>query len=389
MRKGILSILGLLLIAVSFLVAKKIINSKSKVKFPPSKIVKTVFVDTVKNKNIPIVLSSNGTLVAKKRLELYAEVQGIFKPNSVLFKTGQKYNKGDILIRIDNSEYLASVQSAKSDLYNLVTSIMPDLKLDYPDMYDKWQNYLDNFDINKEVSQLPKPSTNKEKYFITGRGIYASFYNVKNLEKRLKKYTINAPFSGSLTEALVSEGTLIRPGQKLGEFIETKSYELEVSIEKEYADLLQEGNKVQLFNLNKTKSYTGLISRINSKVNQSSQTITTFIEVSHPSLKEGMYLEAYLNAKKEENAIEINRNLLQNGNQIFVVKDSILDIINVNPVFYSEKKVVIKGVPNDKVILSKPVPGAYAGMLVKAFQETKPKKNNSSSAMQSFSTVSN
>ena len=130
-----------------------------------------------------------------------------------------------------------------------------------------------------------------------------------------------------LTEALVTEGTLIRAGQKLGEFINTNSYELEVAVSKTYSDLLKVNEKVVLTNLDKSKTYTGKVSRINGRVDQASQTITAFIEVSDPDLKEGMYLEAVLNAKEEADAIEVNRALLQQNDQIFVVKDSVLDII--------------------------------------------------------------
>ena len=52
---------------------------------------------------------------------------------------------------------------------------------------------------------------------------------------------ISAPFSGILTEALVTEGTLIRNGQKLGEFIDPSDYEMEVNISKSYANLLKVG----------------------------------------------------------------------------------------------------------------------------------------------------
>ncbi len=379
MRNIILSILGLLLILGAIFFAKKIVDSKRRSKPRPTKVVKTVFVDTVHNKTIRIQIAANGNLTAKRRLELYAEVQGIFKGGTQLFKTGQKYRRGQALIRIDASEYYASVQSAKSNLYNLVTSIMPDLRLDYPEIYDKWQNYLNTFDMNKVTPKLPEITSDKEKYFITGRNIYTTYYNVKNLEQRLAKYTIYAPFDGVLTEALVTEGTLIRQGQKLGEFINTDVYEMEVAISKEYGDLLRVGETVELSNLNKTKAFTGTVTRINSSVNQATQTITTFIEIKDTSLREGMYLEANLDAKKEENAIEIDRSLLQEGNKIFVVRDSILDIVDVYPVYFSDKKVVLKGIPDGNVILNKPVPGAYAGMLVKVYQSKGQKSSASDS----------
>lgn len=326
-------------------------------------------VETVKNGNVPIIVPANGNLVAKRRVELYAEVQGVFKSGNKLFKPGQEYRAGEILIRIDAAEYYANVQSSKSNLYNLITSIMPDLRLDYPEIFDKWQSFLANFDINKSVPPLPEMNTDKEKYFISGRGILTNYYTIKNLEQRLAKYTIAAPFNGVLTEALVTEGTLVRSGQKLGEFINTNDYELEVAISKTYSDLLNVGEVVQLKSIDNNKTYQGKVTRINGRVDLASQTITAFIEVKDPDLREGMYLEAHLKAKEEPNAIEINRSLLLETQEIFVVRDSVLDLIPVKPVYYSDNSVVLKDVPEGITILSKPVMGAYAGMLVKVFKD--------------------
>lgn len=368
MRKIILSVLlGLAIILGSIWGAGLIADSKVNRRPIPKKVIKTVFVDTVENGIVSIKVPANGNLVAKERVELYAEVQGVLKKGGQLFKTGQEYRAGQALVRIDASEYYASVQSAKSELYNLVTSIMPDLQLDYPEDFSKWQSYLANFDLEKSTPQLPEINSDKEKYFITGRGIFSSYYNVKNLEQRLSKYVISAPFSGILTEALVTEGTLVRTGQKLGEFIKVGTYELEVAVSKSYADFLKVGEEVALANLDKTQQYKGRVARINARVDQASQTITTFIEVKGDNLKEGQYLEANLNAKNENNAIEIDRALLTDNNQIFVLRDSILDLINVSPVYFSDKKVVLKDVPNGEIIVSKPVVGGYAGMLVKVY----------------------
>ncbi len=344
-----------------------IAGSKKSRKPKPSKVVKTVFVDTVKNGIVPIVIPANGNLKAKRRVELFSEVQGVFRSGSKLFRTGQEYGQGQTLIRIDSDEYYASVQSAKSNLYNLLTAIMPDLRLDYPNIYPKWQDYLNSFDLQKSTPKLPEMTSEKERFFVSGRGIVSSYYNVKNLEQRLSKYNITAPFKGVLTDALVTEGTLIRVGQKLGEYINIGVYELEVSVSKTYGDFLKVGKEVSLYNLNKTQEYIGKVTRVNGRVDQNSQTITVFIEVSGENLKEGQYLEANLEAKAESDAIEIDRSLLLENNQIFVVRDSILDLIEVNPVYFTDKRVVVKNVPNDEVMVSKALTGAYVGMLVKVY----------------------
>jgi len=365
MRKIILSILGVVLIIASYFLGQYIISSNEKKRPKPQKVVKTVFVDTVKNGTIPIVVKAQGNLVAQRRMELYAEVQGVFQPRQKLFKPGQTYKKGETLLSINSQEYYASVQSQKSALYNNITAIMPDLKLDYPEVFEKWQAYLIGFDINKTTPALPEITSEKERYFISGRNIQTSYYNVKNLEQRLSKYRISAPFNGILTETLVTEGTLIRTGQKLGEYIDTGNYELEVAISKKYAGLLEVGNEVILSSEEAKKEYTGKVIRINGNVDQASQTINAYIAVNDSDLREGVFLEAVLQAKEEKDAYKVNRSLLQPNDQLFIVKDSILELMQVEPVYFTDKDVIIKNIPEGTVIMSKALSGAYEGMIIK------------------------
>lgn len=371
MRKIISIVLGVLLIAGAVLLAKFFIDNKRKPKPRFDKVVKTVFVDKVVNKEVPIVITTSGNLIAKNKIDLFAEVQGVLKPSSKDFKAGTNYSKGEHIIRINSDEFYANLQSQKSNFYNSITSIMPDIRLDYPNEFQKWQNYLNSFNLEGATPKLPKMNSDKEKYFISGRGINTAYYNVKNLEVKLGKYNLRAPFKGVLTEALVTPGSLVRVGQKLGEFIDPSVYEMEVSVNAQFADLLKKGNEVTLYNLEKTKTYVGKVIRVNGKVDTASQTIKAYIEVVHEDLKEGMYLEANLNARSEHDAIEVSRKLLIDNHQLYVVKDSVLDLIDVTPVYFSAEKAVIKGVENGTQLVSKPTPGAYPGMRVKIFQSKK------------------
>ena len=88
-------------------------------------------------------------------------------------------------------------------------------------------------------------------------------------------------------------------------------------------------------------------------------------------LREGTYLEAELSARSESNAIEVSRKLLVNNKQVYIVRDSILDLIDVNPVYFSAESAVIKGLENGTLMLSKPTSGAYQGMQVKIFENKK------------------
>lgn len=364
MKKYYSIIIGIVLLISAVLIYKFLTTDKSKPKPTVKNVAVSVYTDTIQNSEIPIIITATGILTAKNKIELYAEVQGVLKMSSKEFKPGTHYSKGETFLNISDEEFAASLQSQRSALYNAITAIMPDIRLDYPQEFPKWQSYLSNFNIHKTTPKLPETNSEKEKLFISGRSIYTNYYNVKNLEVRLSKYQIKAPFNGVLTESVVNPGTLIRIGQKLGEFIDPSVFEMQIAVNASYASYLTIGKTVQLNTMEGNQKFTGKVIRVNGKVDQSSQTINVFIDVSHKNLKDGMYLEAHLNTKNEQEAIEISRKLLVNNNQIFTINDSVLKLVEIKPVFYNKETVVITGLENGTTILAKSVPGAYNGMKV-------------------------
>jgi multidrug efflux pump subunit AcrA (membrane-fusion protein) len=377
MRQYISIILGIVLIAGAVMGYKKLANSKKVKKRIVKKVIKVVQTQEVNNTTIPLVITTSGTLKAKDKIDLFTEVQGILLKGSKDFKAGTYFSKGETILRINSEEFSANLRSQKSNFYSVLTAMMPDLQLDFPDAYPKWKTYLANFDMQKSLGKLPETSSDKEKYFITGRKVLSTYYSVKNAEARLSKYHIRTPFSGVLSDAMVNRGALIRPGQKLGTFVNTSIYELEVNINTQYGNLLQKGEKVILSNLEHTKEWTGIVSRINPIVDVNTQTLKVYITLRDKSLKEGMYLEARLPVKSISGAFEVARKLLVEDTKLFVVNDSILNLQNITPVFFNEKTVVVKGLKNGQKLVKEPVPGAYEGMVVKINSKSQNVKNKS------------
>ncbi|SOE22873.1 RND family efflux transporter, MFP subunit [Spirosomataceae bacterium TFI 002] len=370
MRLAISIVLGIALLVGAYFLSQKIGNSKTEPKGKPNKTTNLAYVKPVINEDISITVETNGTIKAQERIELFSEVQGVFQPSSKAFKPGQRFAKGDLLLSMDSQEFYSSLVAQRSILYDNIVKIMPDLKFDYPASFSQWQKYLDNFDIQQNIKDLPKPLNEKEKYYINGNQIVSNFYSIKNLEERMRKYKIYAPFSGILTEALVEQGTLIRSGQKLGTLINTNVFELEANINAEYLKYLTVGKRVSVKDLNGEKSWPGFIKRINGVINPATQTVQAFIQISGSGLTEGQFLEATISANSEPNVIEISRSLLFNEDHVFVVKnDSVLTSEQIQPVHFTDKLVMIRGLANGTEILTKAIPGAYDGMIVKKQNE--------------------
>lgn len=147
MRKLILVILGIAFLGGAIYTAYYLINKPKEDNSNSQTIYKPIAVDSILNKDIPITVKTNGVAEAIQKFELFSEVEGVFEYSSKDFRTGQTYKKGQLLLKINSEEFQANVVSAKSDFFNLLVSIMPDIKIDFPEEFKTWQTYLDNFDV--------------------------------------------------------------------------------------------------------------------------------------------------------------------------------------------------------------------------------------------------
>ncbi len=354
--------IGIIVLAIG---GKKIMESGKKApEKKTEKSIKSVSTIKVKNATLPIQIKSTGAIVAKDRAVLYSEVQGIFQQTSKPFKAGVRYSSGEALIQINNTEFAASVKSQRINFKSLITSTLADIKFDYPAELTVWRNYVNSITPDNSLPALPKSTNENFTNYITGKSIFTTYYSIKNLETRLAKYTISAPFSGVLVAAEVTPGTLVSPGQKLGEFIRTGLYELELNVNASMTDFLKIGKKVTLYTTDKSKTYIGKVSRVNAQIDRATQTVQLFVEIQSNQLSEGEYLEADINAKEVENVFEINRSLIVDMNHVFVVKENKLIKQPISLVHANENTLIVKGLENDLQLVTTPVIGGYDGMQV-------------------------
>ncbi len=356
--------LGILLLGVLVVVAfmhrgaKKDMTAQIKAEKP---LVSTVLIEL---QSLPYVISATGTLSALRNIELYSEVQGVLLQGRQPFKEGIRFRKGQPILQIDNAEYLAQLQSNKSNLVSQIAAMLADMEIEFPEASKKWERYLKSFDINGKLEPLPQFSSDAEKFFVTGRNITQTYFNVKNQQERLSKYYITAPFNGVVTEANVDPGALVRSGQKLGEFMDNSGYELQLSIPATENQYLSVGKSVFLSPLKGNIVYQGTISRINPKINQQTQTIEVFVAVRNPKLKDGQYLKAEIDGEEIDGVVQIESSLLVENDHVYIVVDSTLQLQKVTPLNYVGEHVLISGLETGSILVTEITSNAYPGLKV-------------------------
>jgi membrane fusion protein (multidrug efflux system) len=302
-------------------------------------------------------------LMALNRVDLFSEVQGVMLPDGGKFKAGNRFSKGQALVSINAADFKANLMSQRSNLLNLITSALADIRLDFPDSFEKWNNYAKDFDVNSSIAELPVSASDQEKMFISGRNILSTYYSINNAEIVLAKYNLSAPFNGVLTEVSVTPGTVIRPGQKLGSFIDPSVFEMETPVNSSMIKFLEIGQKVTVSATdNSGKSWEGSVIRINNLIDPSTQTRNAYLRVSGKGLEEGMFLEASISATEIENAIELPRSILMSDNQVYVTDGKTLQQQSVEPLYFTEKTVIVRGLEDGVQVLTKMPPSAYPGM---------------------------
>lgn len=315
----------------------------------------TLKTETVQMQEVAPVFHTGGVLQAYNKIILFAEVNGILHEADAPFRNGSHFKSGQVLLKIDDRVYRNSVLAQKSALLNQLTLFLPDLAIDYPESAKHWQTYLDNFELNKPLAPLPEAINAKEKYFIASRNIYSLYYQVKGMEETLAKYTLRAPYGGTVTEADITAGSLVRAGQKLGEFTNVSVYEAAMPVNLSDLPFLKIGDRVTLTSEDLSATFSGKIQRINDKIDRSTQTVQVFISVSDPHLKDGMYINASIQASHISSGAVIPAKWLVNGKNIYVKQDSSFVLRPVQIVVSQNDNVIIHGLKQGETILAQEV----------------------------------
>ncbi len=367
-----------LIVAVLILAAgfglNKILSAK---KEPPkrnslAKEATLVSVQTVQNGPVMAAIPVTGRLVARQRLDVFAEVSGRLKPGGKPFREGMAFARGEVLLRLDDSDQRLNLISRRAEFQSQLLRLLPELRFDHAEDADAWSAYAASIDPQQALPQLPEGSGESTMNYLRVQGVEATYYAIKSGEAQLSKFVVRAPFSGVVTSGDLDPGTLVRAGTPVGTFLNPRAFEWEASIAANDLEYVRIGQEVMLSPAGENgleKQLRGTISRISDAIDPATQTIKLYVEVDAPKggieLFEGQYLSGTIRGQSIDNAVAIPQALLRDDGQVWVVEDGALSLQPVDAVFRFSQSVAVRGMDDGTAMVAQRVGGAYEGMPVR------------------------
>jgi len=309
--------------------------------------------------------SYRGRVTSLENVVLSAEVSGKILSGDVPLKEGQSFRKGEVLVHIYNENMKASLQSMRSSYLQLMSSALPDLKIDYPDQYEKWSAFFNDIDINNMMPELPVLESEKERVFVASKNILTQYYSIIQQEVNFTKYTLYAPFNGTYKTVNSEVGSVASMNMQIATLIRTDKMEVIVPVLPEELDWINKGMNVAL-NRNNGQTVTGSVSRIAGFIDPGSQSVNVYVSVrnsrSH-QLLEGEYVEAGFTSKASVTGMVVPREALLNENSIYVLENGQIQERLVKIVERLEDSYIIEGYNEGETVVFESLVDVKPGQL--------------------------
>ncbi|MFO7864118.1 MAG: efflux RND transporter periplasmic adaptor subunit [Salinivirgaceae bacterium] len=315
---------------------------------------------------------ATGRLSSVDEVALASEVQGVLQAGVVSVSKGASFKRGDLLVEIVNDELVYSLKAQKSRFMNTLANVLPDLELDFPDAYSRWNTFFEELDVTEPLGQLPSAENAQLKTFLAARNILADYYSIKSTEARIAKHKIYAPFTGSYITDNLQSGSVVNPGAVIARIINTDVYEIEASVEKDEVAYLKPGAKVNVIpDRVGAEPIEGKILRISNFVDPQTQTVPVFVGVKDTKFPvyAGDYFRCVFDNIEVQNVFEIPRSAVFNFNEVFVIKNNRLtkQIVDVQKV--NQKTLFFNGIEEGALVVNEALINATENMKVEILPE--------------------
>lgn len=258
-------------------------------------------VTTVRSGDLRQVLPLSGALRALNQAAVKARVGG--EVREVLVREGEAVQLGQVLVKMDGTEYLARAAQTKGALLaargqlDIATKARDNNKALLGKGFIS-QNAFDNAASQFEIAQANVDSA-KAALDVT--------------QKSLTDTVIRAPIAGLVSNRTVQPGEKVSPDFHLLDVVDLRHMEMEATVPTSDIQRVALGQEVQVRLEGVSTPILGKVARINPSTQAGSRSIIVHVEIDNPNraLRVGMFGEAQLTLIKRSGVLTAPTSAIQ------------------------------------------------------------------------------
>lgn len=263
----------------------------------------------VKTGELRQLMPLSGSLRAVSQASVKAKVSG--EVREVLVREGEAVQAGQVVIKMDTSDYQARVDQAAGALQAARGQLEIATKT-----RDNNKALLDKGFISKTAFDNAE-----SQYSIARANVESARGALDVAQKALADTVVRAPISGLVSTRTVQPGEKVSPDNRLLDVVDLSQLEMEAAVPAGDIMHVALGQEVKVRVEGLPNQLAGKVVRINPATQAGSRSIMVYIQIDNAQrlLRVGMFGEAQLTVSKKTGVLTVPRSALQaNGGITFV-----------------------------------------------------------------------
>ncbi|GAA6204348.1 MULTISPECIES: efflux RND transporter periplasmic adaptor subunit [Thalassotalea] len=317
----------------------------------------SVDVKTLKKESYPVVIESYGTIRPRTQSILLPQVSGQIISIGKNFQAGEFFEKGDVLIELDDRDLLSEVKISQANLYSAKQALSEE-EARVEQAKQDWLR-LGNSDTAPDLV-LRKPQL-----LAAQAKVLSAQASLEKAELAVERSKIVAPYTGRVLSKNVDLGQVISPSTQLAEIYAVDYVEIRLPLKnKDLRYMVLPENQrfkkatpdeqpaVTIYSdLTQRDTWFGKVVRTEGAFDQNSQQLFVVAQIDDPygdnnmqslPLKIGQYVSAKIKGRVLDDVITVANKAIYQGSYVYIVNDGVLERKEIEIEWQNEDVAIIK-----------------------------------------------
>ncbi|NQZ86921.1 MAG: efflux RND transporter periplasmic adaptor subunit [Colwellia sp.] len=285
-----------------------------------------------------VMIESFGTVKPRTQSILFAQVSGQITKVSEQFSDGGFFEKGDILVQLDDRDYTSEVKVSQASLLS-ANQVLLEEEARVAQAEADWQRLGNGKKASALVLRKPQLEAAKAQ-------VLSAQAKLDKAELSLERTQVIAPYAGRILKKQVDLGQVVSSNSQLATIFAVDYVEIRLPIKNKdlalinlpevYRDIGEQGSKndvVLTSDLMGMQSWKGKIIRTESAIDEQSQQLYVVAQINRPydaktslgsPIKIGQYVTAQIKGKALSNSLVIPSSAIYQGSYVYTVENSLL-----------------------------------------------------------------